>query len=25
MHFPNIPINVARMKLIRFALKDYAK
>jgi len=25
MHFPNIPIDVMRMKLILFALKDYAK
>ena len=25
MHFPNIPINVMRMKLIPFALKDSAK
>jgi len=25
MHFPNIPIDVVRMKLIPFALKDSAK
>jgi len=25
MHFPNIPIDVVRMKLIAFALKDSAK
>ena len=25
MHFPNIPIDVVQMKLIPFALKDYAK
>jgi len=25
MHFPNISINVVRMKLIPFALKDAAK
>jgi len=25
MHFPNIPVDVLRMKLIPFALKDYAK
>jgi len=25
MHFPNIPIDVVRMKLIPFSLKDYAK
>ena len=25
MHFPNIPIDVVRMKLIPFALKDFTK
>jgi len=25
MHFPNIPIDVVRMKLIPFALKDSTK
>jgi len=25
MHFPNIPIDVVRIKLIHFALKDSAK
>ena len=25
MHFPNTPIDVVRMKLIPFALKDFAK
>jgi len=25
MHFPNIPINVVRIELISFALKDSAK